>query len=83
MNKLDFLSSTRFWALVLGAVAIYLKQKGIFGDPEMQLIATITAGFTIVKTIDRNMGDTQIKAASVSSGQMSMAQAVDAPPKSE
>lgn len=53
MEKFEFLTSTRFWAIVLGAVSLYLKQKGIFGDAEMLLIATITAGFTIVRTVDR------------------------------
>ncbi len=49
----QFLTSPRFWAIVLGAVSVYLKSKGIIGEPEMMLIATITAGFTIVRTTDR------------------------------
>lgn len=52
-EKLLFLTSARFWAIVIGAVSIYGKSKGWLGDPEMMLIATITAGFTVVRTADR------------------------------
>lgn len=52
-EKLEFLLAPRFWALVIGAVSIYLKTKGIIGEPEMVLIATLTAGFITVKTVDR------------------------------
>jgi hypothetical protein len=48
-----FLTSNRFWALVIGAISIYLQAKGIFGDAEMMLVATITTGFIGIKTIDR------------------------------
>lgn len=57
MNKFDFIYSTRFWALALGALSIYLEAKGFIGEPERNLIATIVAGFTAIRTIDRNMGD--------------------------
>jgi hypothetical protein len=50
-----FLKSTRFWALIIGAVSIYLQSKGFFGDAEMMLVATITAGFIGVKTVDRSV----------------------------
>lgn len=52
---LTFLKSTRFYAILIGALAIYLQSKGYIGDPEMVLIATITAAFTVVKTVDRNI----------------------------
>jgi hypothetical protein len=52
-SKLEFLTSTRFWALVIGAISLYLKTKGIIGDPETILIATILGGFITIKTIDR------------------------------
>lgn len=52
-SKLAFLSSTRFWAIVLGAVSIYAQSKGWIGDPEMMLIATVTGAFTLVRTADR------------------------------
>jgi hypothetical protein len=52
-DKLLFISSTRFWALVIGAISLYLKTNGWIGEPEMVLIATITAGFITVKTVDR------------------------------
>lgn len=65
-NKFDFLKSTRFWAIIIGAVAIYLQVKGIFGEAEMNLIAAIMGGFTLVRTIDRNTGDAKIGAAKAS-----------------
>lgn len=52
-EKLLFLTSVRFWVMVIGAVSLYLKTKGIIGDPETILIATIAAGFVAVKTVDR------------------------------
>lgn len=39
--------------MVIAALAVYLQTKGIIGEPEMLLIATITAGFVTVGTIDR------------------------------
>jgi len=53
MEKLEFLKSTRFWALVIGAVTLYLQGKGIIGESELTLIGTIVAGFIGVRTIDR------------------------------
>jgi hypothetical protein len=68
-SKLDFLSSTRFWAMIIGALSIYLQAKGYIGEAEMQLIATITAGFTIVKTFDR-ASEQKVVAAGLSSKQV-------------
>ena len=53
MEKLEFLKSTRFWALVIGAVTLYLQSKGIIGESELTLIGTIVAGFIGVRTVDR------------------------------
>jgi len=53
MEKLEFLKSTRFWALVIGAVTLYLQGKGIIGESELTLIGTIVAGFIGVRTVDR------------------------------
>lgn len=52
-NTWAFLKASRFWALVIGAASIYLKAKGLIGEPEMYLIATITGGFVAVRTVDR------------------------------
>lgn len=65
-TKLDFLTSSRFWAMIIGAVAIYLQSKGFIGEAEMQLIATVTAGFTLIKTIDKNMGEAKENMTTVS-----------------
>jgi len=53
MEKLEFLKSTRFWALVIGAVTLYLQSKGFIGESELTLIGTIVAGFIGVRTVDR------------------------------
>ncbi len=50
-----FVTSTRFWALVVGAVVLYLQSKQIIGTPEMVLINTIMAGFIGIKTVDRTV----------------------------
>lgn len=52
-EKLAFLTSNRFIALVVGAIVIYLKTKGFVGESEMMLIETILAGFIGIKTVDR------------------------------
>lgn len=52
-DKFSFLTATRFWALVIGAVMFYLKTKNIIGEAEMILANTILGGFIITKTIDR------------------------------
>jgi len=80
MNTFDFLTSTRFWAMVIGALSIYLQSKGFIGEPEMMLIATITAGFTIVKTADK-YGDKQIMAAGVNKGSIEASDVVKVPPQ--
>lgn len=54
---LSFLGSNRFWALIVGAVSLYLKTKGIFGDPEMLLVATIMGGFITIRTVDKLGGN--------------------------
>lgn len=53
MSRFQFLTSTRFWAIVLTAIAAYCRIKGYIGDAEVTLITTITGGFTIVRTVDR------------------------------
>ena len=57
MEKFAFLSSTRFWAMVLAAATVYLEAKGWLGEAERNLIATIAVGFTTIRTVDRNLGD--------------------------
>lgn len=50
---LSFLKANRFWALVIGAVAIYIKAKGFIGESELILIETVVGGFIGIRTIDR------------------------------
>ena len=80
-TKLEFLTSTRFWAMIIGAVSIYLKTKGLIGEAEMVLIATIMAGFITVKTIDKNVGEANIIAAGISTGEVSTEDVTTLPPE--
>lgn len=78
-NTFDFIYATRFWAMVIAAVSIYLQSKGWIGESEMLLIATITAGFTIVRTIDRAT-EQPIIAAAVASDQIKVEEVLPIPP---
>ena len=77
-SNFSFLTSNRFWAMIVGATAVYLQAKGVLGEAEMLLIATITAGFTIVRTADR-MSEQKIIAAGVTTGQVSAEDATGIP----
>lgn len=79
LDTFAFLKATRFWALVLGAVSVYAKLKGWIGEPEMALIATITGGFTIVRTIDRAT-EQRVIAEAVSTGEVKAAAVIKIPP---
>lgn len=48
-----FLKAPRFWVMLAGAFSIYLETKGWLGEPERNLIASISAIFITVKTIDK------------------------------
>lgn len=74
-----FLKAERFWALVIGALAVYGKLKGWLGEPEMALIATITAGFITVRTVDRAT-EQKILAAAVTTGQVQASMLLEIPP---
>lgn len=50
---LSFLKANRFWALVIGALAVYAQTRGWIGEPEMTLIATLTGAFIAIRTVDR------------------------------
>lgn len=52
-EQFNFLKSNRFWALVLGAVILYLHTKALIGKEEVILFETILAGFVGIRTIDR------------------------------
>lgn len=78
-SKLAFLGSTRFWAIVIAAVAIYAETKLWIGEPEMILISTILGGFVTVRTIDRAT-EQKILAAGVSSGQLNAEDVTKVPP---
>ena len=54
-EKFAFLKSTRFYSMHIAALAIYLNQAGIIDEALSQLIATVSAGFLIVKSYDKTV----------------------------
>jgi len=78
MKNFEFLYSTRFWAIVIGAFSVYAKLKGWIGEPEMTLIAAITGGFTLVRTADR-MSEQKVIAAGVATGEMKVKSVLPTP----
>jgi hypothetical protein len=68
MDKFSFLKSVRFWNLVIVATVIVLNRQGIIVDGTLvdtitQIIAIALGGSTVIKTVDRNVGDAKIDAA--------------------
>lgn len=49
----SFIKASRFWIMILGALSVYLEAKGLIGEPERNLIATISTVFVAVKTLDK------------------------------
>ena len=66
-NTWAFLRSPRFYAMALGAIALWLFQDGFISAGLATAIATITAGYTLVRTADRN-GDKRVESAEITSG---------------
>jgi len=52
-TQFDFLKSNRFWAIVIGAVALAFYEYGVLPEPFFRMIGTIVSAFTIVRTVDR------------------------------
>lgn len=57
-KKFAFLSSVRFWNLVIVAVIIVLKKEGIIVDETLvstisEIVALVLGGSTVIRTIDR------------------------------
>lgn len=52
-SQFAFLQSTRFWVMCIGALSVYGQSKGWIGEPERNLIATLSATFVTVRTLDR------------------------------
>lgn len=60
-DKFSFLLSTRFWAIVLGSISTIIVQPEFATDEWYvsvgKILGLVSAGFTAVRTIDRNVGD--------------------------
>lgn len=52
-ESLQFLKSTRFWAMIFAAVVQYLQAENIVSPELATLLTTIFGGFVGVRTIDR------------------------------
>ena len=52
-DRFLFLKSTRFWVMVVGAVVLYLNNKGYIGMHETTLVETVAALFVGIRTLDR------------------------------
>ena len=64
-DKFQFIFATRFWVMIIGSLAVYLEAKGWIGEPERNLIATMSAIFIGVYTLDRvseKVGRTKVDA---------------------
>lgn len=53
MTKLKFLESTRFWAVVVIAVAMLLKDYSLISAELFNFIATVAGGHIGIRTLDR------------------------------
>ena len=67
-EEFKFITKLRFWSMVIAALSIYAKTKGWIGDAEMVLIGSVSAGFWITSTVDRNVGDKKVEAAKITEG---------------
>lgn len=60
-DKFAFLLSTRFWAIVLGSASTILVSPDFATDEWYvslgKFIGYVATGFTVVRTIDRNIWD--------------------------
>jgi hypothetical protein len=54
-NKLAFLTSTRFWALVGIAIIGVLNAEGILATDISMALITILSGFIGIRTVDRSV----------------------------
>ena len=52
-EKFGFLYSNRFWAVVLGAIVLYLNEEAIINDNLTILLETIITSFVGIRTVDR------------------------------
>lgn len=58
-DKFSFILSTRFWAIVLGSISTIIVQPEFATDEWYvsvgKILGLVSAGFTAVRTIDRNL----------------------------
>lgn len=52
-EKWQFLTSPRFWSIVLIALAAWLKGDGYITEALAAFITTVAGGYTVIRTVDR------------------------------
>ena len=52
-KQLLFLTSTRFWSVVLIALAVWLAADGFITENLATFIKTVAGGYTIIRTADK------------------------------
>lgn len=53
-KQLLFLTSTRFWSVVLIALATWLVKDGYITESLGTFLQTIAGGYTIIRTVDKS-----------------------------
>lgn len=82
-EKFLFLTSVRFWNLVIVATVIVLQKKGIIVDGSLvdaisEIVAIVLSGSTLIRTVDR-VADKASGAVTVSTGDVENQTNVSAP----
>lgn len=58
-GKFAFLTSTRFWALIIGSAGVVLVDPTVMIDPWFmsfgKFLSLVAAGFTLIRTVDRTV----------------------------
>lgn len=84
MSKFEFLTSTRFWALLTGSASTVLIDPGFITQPWYitlgKFLGLVSAGFITIRTVDRAF-EQKVLAAGLSSGKITTEQATDIPPQ--
>lgn len=50
---LPFLTSVRFWKVVIAAVVVYLGSQGVLGGDLVILVTSILGVSVVIRTVDR------------------------------
>jgi 4-hydroxybenzoate polyprenyltransferase len=54
-SEFEFLKKARFWSMVLAGAALFLFKDGYISEALMVFLTTVSGGFTLINTLDRNI----------------------------